>query len=132
MSRCVCESTSANCAGSVIDDSLTLEEPEVEEVLGPSGGALVPDQMNSPDHGHCLTAVRRFCTAEPCLGKAHSIDGRDDIDAVGRHANLENRPGALEVGDGQLMQRGSEPAQSLIDPSSVVGVSSVQMSRSDL
>jgi hypothetical protein len=67
------------------------------------GRALVPDQLGPADDWNRLVAVGRFGVPRPRLGELDAVDARDDIDPVGRHADLENDAGATEISRRQVL-----------------------------
>lgn len=78
---------------------------EIDEVLSTTGGAFVPDQIGQRQDRDGHSIVGRYDTLWPRVVELHAVDLGDNVDAIGRYADLKDHSGCREISLGQVCDR---------------------------
>jgi hypothetical protein len=76
--------------------------------------------MRSAEHRDGFPAVRRLLARLPRLAKHHSVDARDDVDAVRGDADLKDQTLPLEILSSELVERRTERFERGENPARIV------------
>ena len=90
---------------------ILVQSLQIQQVLGPAARALrFPKGLEAEDmDGDAV--IRSGDALCPCRRKIQTGDSHEDINAIGRHADLINQFRVLEVRGNNVRERRAKPAQ---------------------